>query len=277
MLKKSIKLSFFLPIFISGCYVGGDDEYSNILKQPPQWEKFKDTIFIDSSIDKNKSFVRTKTIVLKPYISENINIYNVDCKNQRVAELYGNYIERQDFKNDTQADSKTISSTGGSSEDFHYNPLEPNSLNKLWQSIDIKNKDSIFVAKCGFKGSEIKPHNPQMKGWTFLPEVSSAMYGSTYVKTSEFKTLKENRSGQITLKKFYPYFQKTLSSEEMKLNVDCNIKQLQLKEVIHRDNDFEYAPAADQKIFRVKKTYNLMNQSFDTSNLGKAISGVMCR
>ncbi|AMW80653.1 hypothetical protein AMD27_17195 (plasmid) [Acinetobacter sp. TGL-Y2] len=262
-LKKSSKLKLSLvaaALVLSGCESTVDNEYSKLLKQTPKWNKEQSsenlTQYIDISTEgenKKSPFIRMKSVSTFNGGSESESIYRLDCENHRAANYYSKLSQKPKIQKTNEDNSYSEYSTESNSEDFYYNPTQPNSLNLLWRTFPVG--DNFFSKHCNLKDSDVKPENPQMKDWTYLEGLSKLNFATTYVKTDQLNALKNTGVGELSLKSFEESVYKSNSSTENKLKIDCKAMTVTLIERITRDSDYEYAPALDQSRFRYKTVY----------------------
>ena len=279
-LKKASKLKLSLiavALMISGCESTIDSEYSKLLKQTPKWNKEHSgeyqSLYLDISGDgqNNKSpFVRMKSVNNLDGESESISIYRLDCENHRAAKYYNKLSQKPKIQKTKEDNGFYEYSADSNSEDYYYNPIEPNSLNRLWRTFPVG--DNVFSKQCNLKESDEKPQNPQMKDWTYLEGLSKLNFATTYVKTDQLNALKQTGVGELLIKSFEESVFNTNSSTERKVKIDCKAKTHNLIEMVVRNSDYEYAPALDQSVFSYKKTFN-PNPKPENGGSGEKISG----
>lgn len=260
-MHKRLSLTLVAALIMGGCAHKGDQEYSKMLNQVPKWELDKtetdNKVFIDvsSDLDINKSpFIRIKTLGGSDENSESINIYRLDCANQRFANYYSKMSQKPTFEKEQDETGESEYASGIDSENFYYNPVQPKSVDRLWRSFPVG--DNIFSKSCQLKETDIKPANTMLPDWTYENDLSNIYYATTYVKTDQLNQLQKNGSGVVSIKTFDSSTYDSNSSREDKVMVDCKAKNATLLEVIARDSDFEYAPAVDQGVFKYKKVFS---------------------
>lgn len=258
MLKK-INLAIAATLILGGCLNiavdNTDDEYAKILTQVPKWSEqntdHSSTLFFDSSVDKKSPFIRVKSVskISSGTVSE--YIYRLDCANQRVAEYYSK-ITQKPVIDKTKEDYGTFEfASGTNAERYLYNPTQLNSLNTLWRTFPIG--DNLFSNQCALTETHKKPQNTKMPDWTYSEELSKLNFAATYVKSDQLKILKSAGVGEVKIKSFSMYNYDSNSSNENVLRIDCKTKTTELIEMIWRDSDYEYQPAADQSVYRSKR------------------------
>jgi len=278
-LKKSSKLKLSLVVaalVLSGCESTVDNEYSKLLKQTPKWNKEQSsenlTQYIDISTEgenKKSPFIRMKSVSTFNGGSESESIYRLDCENHRAANYYSKLSQKPKIQKTKEDDGYYEYSHESNSEDFHYNPIQPNSLNRLWRSFPIG--DNVFSKHCNLKESDVKPENPKMKDWTYHEGLSKLNFATTYVKTDQLNALKKTGVGEVSIKSFDESIFKSNSSTERKVKIDCKEQTAKLLETVVRNSDYEYAPALDQSIFNYKKVFNSNLEPETKGTLGEKI------
>lgn len=258
-MNKKLHLLMLGGVVLVGCTNTPDEEYNKILNHTPKWSlnksDGKQTQYIDVSNVNNKSpFIRLKSENAEDNV-QSLEIYRLDCNNHRVANYYSKFTKKSKTKKSNEDYGYSEISTESNSEDFYYNPTQPNSVNQLWRTFPIG--DNIFSNHCKLKKSDTKPQNPEMPDWTYLEDLSELSFATSYVKTDQLNTLKNTGVGELSMKSFSQSASNSYSSTEHKIKIDCKARTATQFEIIRRDSDYEYAPALDQSKFAYKRVLNL--------------------
>lgn len=276
---KTFNLTIAATLILGGCantvVDNVDAEYSKILNQQPKWIEQKSyqstTLFLDTSIDKKSPFIRVKSGSTSDGGSVSENIYRLDCENQRVATYYSKITQKPVIEKIKEKYGYFEYASGTNAEDYLYNPTQPNVLNKLWRSFPIG--DHLFSNQCALTETHKKPQNTEMPDWTYIEELSKLNTAPIYVKSDLLKELKTAGRGDVNIKSFSMFTYDTNSSNENVYRIDCKANTADLIEMTLRDSDFEYAPAADQSIYRSKKIITDKAEAKNKVALDKKVGG----
>lgn len=278
MLKK-FNLTVVVALILSGCtntdVNQADVEYGKVLSQEPKWteknyNKFT-KMFFDSSIDKESPFLRVKSVSTLDGGAVSENIYRLDCANQRVANYYSKITQKPVIEKTKEDYGHSEYASGTNSEEYLYNPTQPNSLDRLWRTFPVG--DNLFSNQCALKGESKKPKNTELPDWTYSEDLSKLNHAATYVKSDQFKAFKSTGVGELTIKRFSVPVYDTNSSNENELKVDCKANTIDLVEMTWRDSDFEYAPAPDQSVFSFKTVVSMKDHGKNKADPTKTIEG----
>lgn len=278
---KKINLTLICALSLGGCSNAIDAEYIKILNGKPNWvetNKFGSIKeFNDISIEaenKKSPFIRIKT-VSENQKSETVDIYRLDCDNQRYAKYYSklSYTRTPNIQKKKEDNGEFEYNVDSNSEDFYYNPTQPNSIDTLWRTIPEPYENNFLAKHCKLDKPKVVPKNTKMQDWTYMPKLSERSQIS-YVKTDQLNALRSKGQGELSIKSFenHPYTSNT--SHEMKVEVDCKNETIKELESIRRDNDYEFAPALDQTLFNFKKTYTPNSKEIYKN---PRITGVICK
>lgn len=279
---KKINLTLVCALFLGGCSNAIDAEYIKILNGKPNWVEtnrfgsIKE--FTDTSIEaenKKSPFIRIKT-VSENQKSEIVDIYRLDCDNQRYAKYYSklSYTRTPNIHNKKEDNGEFEYTVDSNSEDFYYNPTEPNSIDKLWRTIPEPYGDNFLAKHCKLDKSNVMPKNTKMQDWTYMPKLSEKNREITYAKTDQLNALRSKGHGELSIKSFENHSYTSNTSKEVKIEVDCKNETIKQLESISRDNDYEFAPALDQTLFSFKRTFK---PSSDEIYKNPLITGVICK
>lgn len=253
-------------LYLTGCINNFDDEFIKVRDSQPDWqienieEDNSTTLYRDNSIDDSKPtfFARFREIQLKRYSEkmyrETTQIYVVNCQKYKLARIYTH--DYEESKLDDEEYARLFEYT-------YYNPLEKNSLERLFQSFEFN--DDRYQRFCAGRNDneEAKNTNELRPDYTFVSNVYETYphlitNGPVYVKISDLLNFDLNKEINIVNVKSFIKVQQLdvgVTSNDQTYLLNCAKQKSAKLSIKWRNLDYEFSPNPDQSRYSQDKIY----------------------